>query len=302
MKSYFLWLAKFLTIILVFFFLIPSLIIGLGVASTQAVKLEEGKGKDPIAVVELTGMILDSKEIVKRLYSLSEDDSVKGIVLRIDSPGGAVGPSQEIYTAIKNIKSVKPVVASMGSMAASGGLYSALGASKIVAQPGTLTGSIGVIIQFPNMTKIADQVGFKMVTVKSGKLKDVGNTFRPMTETDLEFLQSTVDSIYDDFFRAVVESRGLEPAMVKKFADGRIITGAQAVELQLIDAIGDIYDAGRLVHEILGTPLAADELPNLLYPDDTFEKFKKFLEAVLDMPVRLAGVLQQPKMQVLYSM
>lgn len=301
MKEYLIWFAKFATVVVFFFFVVPFLLIAVGAAAGAGAGIETD-AKERVAVVELTGMIMDSREIVKQLHTLADDTSVKGIVLRINSPGGAVGPSQEIYESVLRLKDKKPIIASMGSTAASGGLYAALGASRIYAQPGTLTGSIGVIIQFPNLTDIADQVGFKMVTVKSGKLKDVGNTFRAMTDEDRAFLQSTVNSIYDEFVRAVVEGRGLDMAAVRKFADGRILTGTQAKEVNLIDDIGDVYTASRAVYDILGQSLPEGEYPELYYPVDKFEKFRKFLEAVLDLPVTLRGTLSRPAMQVLYAM
>ena len=245
---------------------------------------------------------MDSKEILKSLHKLVDDVSVKGVVLRIDSPGGAVGPSQEIYDAVRTLKEKKPIIASMGGVAASGGLYSALGASKTFAQSGTLTGSIGVIIQFPNLTKIANQVGFEMITVKSGKLKDVGNTFRTMTEEDMAFLQSTVDSVYEEFVAAVMTGRGIKESAVRPFADGRIITGRQALEYGLIDEIGGLYDASRAVFEVLGEPLEEGEYPELYYPEDKFDKFRKLFEAVLELPAKIQGTVTTPQVRLMYMM
>lgn len=301
MKEYLIWFAKFATVIIVIFFVIPLLIIGAGVAAGGSVQ-SVTQTANRVAVVELQGVIMDSKEVIKKLHELVNDSTVKGIVLRIDSPGGAVGPSQEIYSAVRELKQQKPIVASMGSVAASGGLYSALGASKIFAQSGTLTGSIGVIIQFPNLTKIANQIGFEMITVKSGALKDVGNTFRTMTPTDMAFLQTTVDSIYEEFLKAVVEGRGLNESEVRKFADGRILTGQQAKKLRLIDAFGGVYDAARSVYDLTGEPLPAGEYPELYYPTDKFEKLRKFMEAILDLPMRLQGTMSNPRIELLYMM
>ena len=167
----------------------------------------------------------------------------------------------------------------MNSLAASGGLYAALGASRVLAQPGTMTGSIGVIFQLPNVSKIADQFGFQMITIKSGELKDVGNSFRPMNESDKSFLQDSVDLVREDFVQAVVDGRGLERSKVEAFADGRIILGSQAIEYGLVDEYGTIYDAGRIVHELAGEPLAEGKMPNLLIKDDKFEQIKEVLES-----------------------
>jgi protease-4 len=302
MREYFIWLAKILTIVIVVFFIIPILFVTVGVVGQKEQSLVAGN-KKRVAVIDVTGVILDSKETLKSLYKYVEDKSVEAIVLRIDSPGGAVGPSQDIYQAVKNLKTVKPIVASMGSVAASGGLYSAIGASKVYAQPGTLTGSIGVIVQFPNLTKIAEQVGFEMVTIKSGKLKDIGNSFRNMTEEDLSYMQSTVDSIHEEFITAVAEGRGLNRSDVKEYADGRVLTGLKAKELKIVDEFGGIYDAAKSALELAGKSLSKDELPELVYPDDNLEKLKKILNATLDFPARLLGISgNTPRFQLMYLM
>ena len=280
-KDYFLWLAKFLTLVFVIFFIVPLFLIGALVATQDSLKSTKLDQDGSVAVVELDDVILDSKKIVKKLHKQIEKENVKGVVLRINSPGGAVGPSQDIYSAVKRLKEKKPIVASMSAVAASGGLYSALGASKIYAQPGTITGSIGVIVQIPNLTTIADKVGFKMVTVKSGKLKDVGNTFREMTPEEKKYLQSFVDDAHSDFVKAVSEGRDIELEKVKAFADGRIILGSRAKEIGLIDEIGDLYAAARAVHELSGDPLDEGEVPKLFYPEDPFDEFRQFFDAIL---------------------
>lgn len=302
MKEYFVWLAKLLTLVVVLFVIVPSILVGVvgGIsAATDQVALP---GDHRVAVIDLDGMIMDSKEFIQKIQHQIDDKSIKGVIVRINSPGGAVGPSQEIYAAIDKLKSVKPIIAVMGSVAASGGLYAALGASKVYAQPGTMTGSIGVIIQIPNLTKIANQLGFEMITVKSGKLKDVGNTFREMTDADRELLQSTVDNIHQEFVSAVAKGRNLDRMTVNKIADGRILTGRQALELKLVDNLGGIIEAGRAVFEILGQPLSETEQAELVYPEDKFEKFRKFFEAVFDIPVRLTEGWTGSRYEVLYLM
>ena len=293
MKEYLLWTAKFVTSMVIFVVMIcvalplffGMLLAGLG--SQVAVEKELKEGGKTVAVVELGGMITSSKEVVEALYAQVENSKVKGIVLRIDSPGGAVGPSQEIYTAVKRLKEKKPIVASMGSVAASGGLYSALSATKVYAQPGTVTGSIGVIMQAPNFSEITKKYGVDMVTIKSGKFKDAGNSFRKMTEDERAYLQSTVNDIQDDFVQAVIEGRKLSAEKVKTFADGRIIVGRKAKELGLVDELGGVHDAAAAVFDILGEPLEEGEYPKLYYPEDKIEKLKKIFEAVLDLPAAI---------------
>ncbi len=290
MREYLIWLAKVLTIVVVLVIVVPLLLSLVGVAtktlvSDQAVKVT-AKGVEKVAVIELNGIILSSKEVLRQLYKQADNDKVQGIVLRIDSPGGAVGPSQEIYAAVRKLKSKKPIVVSMGAVAASGGFYSALGASKIFCQPGTLTGSIGVILEMPNLTKLADKVGFEMNTVKSGKLKDVGNTFRTMSEEDRKFLQQTVDQVQADFVQAVVEGRGLPEKEVLRIADGRVIPGSEALRLKLVDGYGDTYEAAREIFNILGKPLPEGEVPDLVYSEEGFDKLRKLIEGVSELPTR----------------
>jgi protease IV len=280
MKNYLAWLAKFLTAVLVSLFVIPFLLVGLVVAVGKATQSSEGSvsgdSKARVAVIELKGVIMQSKEVVEDIYKQVKDDSIKAIVLAIDSPGGAVGPSQDIFRTVQSLKARKPIVAAMGSVAASGGLYSALGASKIFAQEGTLTGSIGVIMQIPNFSGVTEKVGFDMVTIKSGKLKDAGNSFRPMSEEERGFLQSTADQIQKGFVEAVATGRGISEDKVREFADGRVIVGARAKEIKLIDEVGGVYDAARAALTLAGVTLEEGEDPELVYTDDKFANVKKF--------------------------
>ncbi len=292
MKAYFLWLSKLLTLIFVLLIVVPvvffSIVIGVSKTLISDPEVPEGQDKSKkVAVVEVEGIIMKARETLDELYKQAEDPKVKGIVLRVDSPGGAVGPSQEIYSAITKLKAKKPIVVSMGAVAASGGLYVSVGASKILAQPGTLTGSIGVIMQLPNMTDIASKVGFEMITIKSGALKDVGNSFRKMLPDEHAYLDETARVSHQDFISAVAEGRHIDRNKVVSFADGRIILGVQAKELGLIDGFGDVYDASRLVFELLGEPLKEDEKPFLYYPADKYREFKKILESVANLPALL---------------
>jgi protease IV len=199
-----------------------------------------GKG---VGLVEIKGLIVDSQEIVKQLNDLRKDDKVKAVVVRIDSPGGVVGPSQEIHAEIKKLATRKKVVVSMGSVAASGGYYIAAAASRILANPGTITGSIGVLMKFSNMEGLMGKIGMKAFTLKTGKYKDVGSPARPMSKQDKAMLQGVIDNAHSQFVRAVAEGRKLPEADVRKIADGRIFTGEQALALKLVDKIGTLQDA-----------------------------------------------------------
>lgn len=289
MREYFIWLAKFVTLVVVLLVAIPSLIIAVISASSKHMTTASGitttgVNENKVAVVELHGVIEDSKEVLKELYKQAKNDKVKAIVLDINSPGGAVGPAQAIYHAVKKLKDKKPIVAKMGMVAASGGLYAALGASHVMCQPGTLTGSIGVILQIPNFTNIAKQVGFEMITVKSGALKDAGNAFRPFTETDREYFQSTIDVAYSDFVKAIVEGRELDKADVMKYADGRVVLGSQAVEYGLTDGYGDVYDAAAKALELAGSPLDEGEFATLVYKENKYEELRELFSSWLNFP------------------
>jgi protease IV len=211
----------------------------------------------------------DAEEVLKQVKRFADDDGMKAVVVRIDSPGGSVGPSQEIHDEVAKLAKKKTVVCSLGNVAASGGFYVAVACPKIVAAPGTLTGSIGVISQFPNVKGLVERFDVKMETVKSGKLKDAGNPFRDMTPEDRAYWQALVDRVYGQFLSAVAEGRGLEEAEVRKVADGRVITGAEAKELGLVDALGNFYDAVDLAK----TEAKLSGEPHLVYPPDERGRF-----------------------------
>ena len=196
-----------------------------------------------VGLVEVKGVIVSSQDTVKQIKDWRKDSAIKAIVVRIDSPGGAVGPSQEIYREIRRTAQSKPVVASLGSVAASGGYYIASAASYIVANPGTITGSIGVIIHFPNLRELFGKIGYQMVTIKSGQFKDIGNPARDMTPEEKELLQATIDETYHQFVRDVALARNLPEDRVREVADGRIIMGEKALELKLVDQLGNFEDA-----------------------------------------------------------
>jgi len=230
-----------------------------------------GLGSGPrIGIIEIKGPIGtgmgggDGPRLLKQIRRFEEDDSLKAVVVRIDSPGGAVGTSQELHDEVKRLATKKVVVCSMGDLAASGGFYVAVACPKIVATPGTLTGSIGVISQFPNLRGIAQRLDFKMETVKSGPLKDAGNPFRDMTPADRAYWQALVDGVYQQFLSAVAEGRKLPLEKVRPIADGRVMTGAEAKERGLVDALGNFYDAVELAKD--GAKLTGE--PVLIYPPE----------------------------------
>ncbi len=210
-------------------------------------------GADKIALVKIEGLLVTSEHVVEELNDYADDSSIKAIVLRIDSPGGGVVVSQEIYNAVKNArKEGKKVVASMGTVAASGGYYVAAAADKIVANPGTLTGSIGVKMEFANIEKLLEKIGVRGVVVKAGEYKDVGSPFRDMSEPEKKILQDVIDDVHSQFIKAVAEGRHMQEADVRAIADGRIFTGRQALELKLVDRLGDLADSIKVAGDLVG--------------------------------------------------
>ena len=231
--------------------------------------------KEGIGVIDVKGVILESEDTLANLVAFREEPKIKAIVLRIDSPGGAVGASQEIFDEVRRTSKIKPVVASMGSVAASGGLYVSLGASKIVANPGTLTGSMGVILKFANLEGLFDKIGYKNEVVKSGRLKDIGSPSRPMTAEEREMLQGMIDNVQDQFVQAVSESRSLPAPEVRKIADGRIFSGQQAKEYGLVDQLGNFSDAVILAADLAG--MKSEKMPELIYPQEEDFSFLRLM-------------------------
>lgn len=199
-----------------------------------------------IGVVEIRGVIEKSQDTLKAIKEFREDPNVKSILVRIDSPGGAVGPSQEIYRELRRTIEKKPVVASMGSLGTSGGYYIASGANRIVANPGTITGSIGVIIYFADLRELFDKIGFSTVAIKSGRFKDTGNPGREMTEEERQLLQGTIDDVHGQFVRDVAQARSIAEEKIREIADGRILVGERAHQLGLVDELGNFEDAVNL--------------------------------------------------------
>ncbi len=211
-------------------------------------------GGEKVAVVRIEGVILDSREAIEELRKFRDNPSIKAIVLRIDSPGGGVVPSQEIYAEVLKARTegkVK-VIASMGNLAASGGYYIAAATDKIVANPGTLTGSIGVIMELANVQGLLEKVGVQSVVIKSGKHKDLASPFRTMSPEERALLQSVLDDVHDQFIQAVAAGRAMKVEQVRDLADGRIFTGRQAKAAKLVDELGDLQDAIKLAARMVG--------------------------------------------------
>ncbi|MGO9622257.1 MAG: signal peptide peptidase SppA [Desulfobaccales bacterium] len=202
-----------------------------------------GTGPEKVGVVEIKGIISDSRTTLKQLDDFRDDPSIKAIVLRINSPGGAVGPSQEILREVEKIRRKKKVVASLGTLAASGGYYIACGADLIMANKGTATGSIGVIMEFTNVEGLTKKIGLDFFTLKSGRYKDVGSPFRPMTPEEKEYMQHLLDNIYQQFLSDVARNRKIPLEQLRPLAEGRIYTGEEARQLGLVDVFGNLEDA-----------------------------------------------------------
>lgn len=263
----------FLFFILVFTAISAGSLVILSFVLTGVLGPQEDFGDDNVGVVEIVGTIVDSKEINENLKMFRDDDSIKAIVLRIDSPGGGVGPSQEIFRAILKAKEKKPVITSMGALAASGGYYAAAASNGIMANPGTITGSIGVIMGYTNFKEIFQKIGLVPVVFKSGAFKDTGSPVRDMRADEKVFLQDFVNKIYDQFVRDVATSRKMNYRKVKKLADGRIYTGSEAKKLGLVDRIGNLEDAVEWAGELGGIE---GEI-NVVYPPEPKMTFLEYL-------------------------
>jgi protease-4 len=242
-------------------FLIIIAIVAIVLIALYLASFLSSSGDGKIGVVEIEGTITDMKEAMEDVVKFKEDDSIKGVILRINSPGGAVGPTQEIYSEIKKLKQSKKVYVSMGSVCASGGYYLAVTGDKVYASPSTITGSIGVIMQQTVVEDLMKKIGVEANTIKSGPLKDTGTPFRKMRDDERKYLQGVIDSIYEQFVNDVAEGRKLPIDQVKQLADGRIYTGLQAKETGLIDNIGTFYD----VVDDMKKELGIHGKPSLVY-------------------------------------
>lgn len=231
--------------------------------------LEDGAlpGGPRVAIVVLEGIIVDGDATVRELREHMDNPAVRAVVLRVNSPGGVVGPTQEIFSAVQRVrKAGKPVVASLAAVAASGGYYVATAADRIYANPGTLTGSIGVVMQMANLEGLLKKVGVEYVVVKAGAYKDVGSFARSMSPEERRILQALLDDVYGQFVGAVAEGRGLDRGTVLGLADGRIYSGQQARALKMVDELGGLHEAIEGAARLAGLPAR----PKLLLPRRRF--------------------------------
>ncbi|UCH81077.1 MAG: signal peptide peptidase SppA [Nitrospiraceae bacterium] len=235
--------------VLIFFAIIFIITAILSFIVTFSKKVVPG---EKVALINVTGVILDSSGAVEELKTHTKDNSIKAIVLRVDSPGGAVAPSQEIYKEVLKAREKKKVVVSMGSVAASGGYYISAPADRIVANAGTLTGSIGVIMEIPNVKGLMEKIGIEAQVIKSGKHKDLASVFKSLKPEEKEILQTVLDDVHDQFIQAVSDGRGMDVEETRKIADGRIFTGRMAMKAGLVDELGSLEDAIALAGKLSG--------------------------------------------------
>jgi protease IV len=225
-----------------------AVIYGLGLFRSDGLLISGEK----VGVIPIEGIISDSKEIIEEINEFSDNSSIRAVVLRIDTPGGSVAPAQEIYGAVRELRKKKRVVVSMGSVAASGGYLIAVAADQILANPGTVTGSISAVMHYANVEELLKKVGVRSSVIKSGKFKDIGSPVRTMTSEERSLIQGIVDDIYNQFVVTVSENRRIPLTKIIKLADGRIFTGRQAKELGLVDELGGLQDAVLLAGRLSG--------------------------------------------------
>jgi len=205
-----------------------------------------------VAILNLEGIITQSEPTLKQLRAYLKNDSIKAVVLRVDSPGGAVAPTQEIYMELKRFVQKKPVVASMATVSASGGYYVCLPCNYIYAVPGTITGSIGVLMQFMDIEELLRWMKIKEEVIKSGRFKDAGSPYRPLSPEERRYFEYVIQNVHQQFKNALRESRKLSPEQIEKVSDGRIFTGEIAKELGLVDELGNLEDAIKKAGELAG--------------------------------------------------
>jgi protease-4 len=250
---------------------------------------------DKIGVISLEGAILDSQTILSQLVSFKEDKDISAVIIRINSPGGAVAPSQEIFREIQKTSQIKKVVASLGSVAASGGYYVAAATDHIVANPGTITGSIGVIVEFIQIEELLSKIGVGFEVLKSGEFKDTGSPYRKLTPQDKAVIQGLIGDIQEQFVEAVAEGRGLPVEKVREIADGRVFSGVKAKALGLVDELGNFQDAVDITKAMAGIRGEAE----LVYPK---KPGLRILDLFRDEAARsLAGFLAGLRSRISYQ-
>ena len=240
-----------------------------------------------IGIIEINGMILSSKKIIEDMKIFRKQEAIKAIIIRIDSPGGGIGPSQEIYREIMKTRKEKKIIASMGSVAASGGYYVASATNGIIANPGTITGSIGVIMEYANIMEIAKKIGISPVVIKSGQYKDMGSPLRDLKDSEKKIFQDLVDELHLQFVNDVAKARDINTQTMSKLADGRVYTGQKALSLKLIDRLGNLDDAVRWAGEMANIK---GEL-NPVYPKEDKITFIKKLANTLFKDINISGTI-----------
>ncbi len=249
--------------------------------------LKQASAGGNIGIVEINGMILSSKKIIKDIKTFRDDDSIKAIILRIDSPGGGIGPSQEIYREIIKTRMDKKIITSMGSVAASGGYYIASATNGIVANPGTITGSIGVIMEYVNIMEIAKKIGISPVVIKSGEFKDMGSPLRELKDSEKKILQALVDELHLQFVNDAAKARGIDVKAMATLADGRVYTGQKALKLKLIDRLGNLDDAVQWAGELAKIKGALKPV----YPKEDKITFLRKLVDTLFKDINISGTV-----------
>jgi protease IV len=294
----------YLFFILVFTTVVASAMLGLSLLEMVSRKASDLAFGEKVGVIEIGGMIVDSRQVLEQIKKFAENDGVKAIVVRVDSPGGAVGPSQEIYRQIRKTVEKKKVIASLGSIAASGGYYIASAADGIVANPGTITGSIGVVMGYTNFEALFKKIGLSPVVIKSGEYKDIGSPVREMTASERILLQRFTDTIHRQFVEDVAAGRGMKPEDVGKIADGRIFSGEEAKGHGLVDRLGNLEDAvawagqlGGITGRITTVYPPKERLSFLRYLMEMAAKEIARTAAGLGEPALTGGYVYRPELQ-----
>ncbi|MBN2298917.1 MAG: signal peptide peptidase SppA [Deltaproteobacteria bacterium] len=254
-----------------------------------------------IGILEVDGPILGSLDYLDIIKGFEEDTRIKAVIVRLDSPGGRVGPSQEVYEALLRLKEVKPVIASMASISASGAYYIACAADTIYALPGTLTGSIGVILEFVDVSDGLEKLGVSAHSITGGTLKDAGTPFRHMSEKERQYFEALARDVHEQFMEAVSEGRGLSEEKVMEYADGRVYTGRQALAIGLIDKLGGLDQAIEEASERAGL----EEKPRIIRPKEPsgiLEGLKRLVQTYMPIQIRSnSGTLSGGYLRLEYS-
>ncbi len=248
-----------------------------------------GGQKGNIGIVEVIGPIMSSKKIIEDIKGFRENDDIKAIIIRIDSPGGGIGPSQEIYRELIKTRAEKKVIASMGSVAASGGYYVAAATQGIVANPGTITGSIGVIMEYANLMEIAKKIGIRSVVIKSGEFKDMGSPLRELKDNEKKIFQQLVDELHLQFVSDAAKARNIDLDIMAKLSDGRVYTGQKALALKLVDRLGNLGDAIQWAGEL--AKIQGEPVP--VYPKEDKMTFIRMLADTLIKDINITGAISE---------